>query len=367
MKSFPTKDNHRLSDQQQHPSSAFPSQSASLKILSYNVNGIKYLNRDRLRKMHSIAAFIAAGHYDLVALQEVFCQQDAQLFASRLRPSLPYSHWFTNSSIVGSPGLMMLSRWPLAAIHQRTFSLQGSPMKFYRGDWFAGKGVGYVRVVVPSGSRENHHHLNYNSKSQRAGLFESRARSHHLTVHFFNAHLLASYGPESTRESQFAVHRLAQAYELATYIESIMSETTAKGHSHPPDDSLLLLAGDLNTRLTDPGYDLLTSRLALFDAHLCQQTACSCYKSANRRFPEGLAAGGCPRAHKIDYVFLRLGGNLSSFIDVYRESGLMSKAGIKGEERTSEEEVEEVEEEAKPMSDHLPLSVRVVLTAGGEF
>ena len=366
---------------------------ASLKVLSYNVNGIKYLNGDRLRKLRSIATFIAAGHFDLVALQEVFCAVDAQLLAARLRPTLPYSHWFTNSSPVGSPGLMTLSRWPLTAIHQRQFSLQGNPLKIYHGDWFAGKGVGYVRVMVPmdgsgggggSGSSSSKGSKNSknskNSKKERLSkgpLYKkvlsnaSTDTASHLTVHFFNTHLLANYGGETIRggESQYAVHRLAQAYELAAYVEAIIGGASSSGRPLPAD-SALLLAGDLNTLLTDPGYDLLLTRLALFDAHLCPNKACSCYKSANRRFPAGLAAGGCPRADKIDYILLRLGGNLSSLVDIYRESG---QEAVVVDEKVPITKAGDPQGKgggglvATPMSDHLPVVVRVVLSAGGKF
>ena len=116
-------------------------------------------------------------------------------------------------------------------------------------------------------------------------------------------------------------------YEVAHYVETIC-RTSEK-------DSILVLAGDMNTLVTELGYNVIQSRLSTFDCHPClPQCVCNTFDRAMTK-----VAKVCPRADKIDYILARLGPNLTSEIDVFKESGLDSNGN--------------------PMSDHLPIAVRI--------
>lgn len=57
---------------------------------------------------------------------------------------LPYGKQY-HAGVFGS-GLVILSRWPLEESSMFQFPLNGRPTAFFRGDWYAGKGVAHARI-----------------------------------------------------------------------------------------------------------------------------------------------------------------------------------------------------------------------------
>lgn len=90
---------------------------------------------------------------DIVGLQEVWMQEDYEFLAKTLSSILPFSTYFYSGSI-GS-GLATFSRWPIEQIEFRRYSTTGRPEHIFRGDWFAGKGIGLARILHPSGTPIN--------------------------------------------------------------------------------------------------------------------------------------------------------------------------------------------------------------------
>jgi endonuclease/exonuclease/phosphatase family metal-dependent hydrolase len=98
---------------------------------------------------------------------------------------------------------LTLSRYPILETGFLRFKLNGRPQDFVRVDYYAGKGVGRVRVMTPGGPLD-----------------------------VYNVHLIAPYlelGPD-----RFAAHRVAQALEVGRYISKESEATPA------------VLVGDLN-------------------------------------------------------------------------------------------------------------------------
>ncbi|CAD6890081.1 unnamed protein product [Tilletia controversa] len=125
--------------------------------------------------------------YDVIALQEIWVEsEDWRYMRSRCAERYPYAKFFYTAA-VGS-GLAIMSRFPIVSTHTQAYLLNGVPMYVSHGDWIAGKAFGSVTISHP-----------------RLGL-----------VDIYNTHTMAAGGedgPEFTR-----AHRVAQAWELATKV-----------------------------------------------------------------------------------------------------------------------------------------------------
>lgn len=207
--------------------------------------------------MRAIGRAIAEMDVDVVGLQEVFYAKDRQLLVeAAARAGLTYSHYF-HSGVMGS-GLLTLSRYPIVQSSFKRFKLNGRPQDLVRVDYYAGKGVGRVRVATPAGP-----------------------------VDVYNSHLIAPYlefGPD-----RFAAHRVAQAVETGRYMVEQSSDTAA------------VLVGDMNCYPDDAVYLTMVAAGNLFEACNDGQEGCPpAYPDRN-----GYATIHPPDHY--DYVFGRAG------------------------------------------------------------
>jgi endonuclease/exonuclease/phosphatase family metal-dependent hydrolase len=231
-----------------------------LRVLTLNVWGIP-IAQDRAERMKAIGEQITALDPDIVALQEAFMPEDRDRILAYLAPGKwPYSHYFT-SGIVGS-GVMIISRYPVVDATFHRYRLGGRPERVWEADYYAGKGIGLVRLTTP------------------AGLLDVYA-----------THALAQYSPDTSDE--YAAHRATNMYEAARFV-------VAQSAGNP-----VLLCGDLNTRPDQPGYRLVTVLGGLID----------CFAQANPGDPGITYSPTNPYAdnepaQRIDYIFARHGTNL---------------------------------------------------------
>lgn len=139
--------------------------------------------------------------YDIIAFQELWMAEDFHHLQEALHRLLPYSTYFYSGAI-GS-GLATFSRWPITEVEFRRFSISGRPEHILRGDWFAGKGIGLVKVQHPEGD----------------------------TIAVLNTHVAANYDGDP-----YATHRLIQAHQYKRFFDGIQAS----------GDTLLVGAGDFN-------------------------------------------------------------------------------------------------------------------------
>lgn len=193
-----------------------------LKVLTFNTWGVPFFSRDRAARMRAIGRALATMDVDVVLLQEVFYAADRRtLTQAGAAGGLAYSRYF-DSGLVGS-GLLTLSRYPIVESSFLRFRLNGRPQDLIRSDYYAGKGVGRVRIETPAGP-----------------------------VDAYNAHFIAPYlewGPD-----RFAAHRVAQALEAGQY----MAEQSA--------DAPAFLGCDLNCYPDDDTYRTLVAAGGLTQA-----------------------------------------------------------------------------------------------------
>ncbi|ANB15203.1 inositol phosphosphingolipid phospholipase [Sugiyamaella lignohabitans] len=186
------------------------------RVLSLNCWGLKYVSKFRTLRINGIASKLAdQGHkYDIVALQEIWVEDDFKVIRDSLEQHLPYSKLYY-SGILSGPGLAVFSRWPLIDASVFRYPLNGRPSAFFRGDWYVGKSVASAIIRHPSGQN----------------------------IELLSSHMHAPYGEG---DAAYTCHRTAQAWELAR----IARRSRECGH-------LTIVVGDLNSIPGSASYDLL--------------------------------------------------------------------------------------------------------------
>jgi sphingomyelin phosphodiesterase 2 len=105
---------------------------------------LKWIAEKREIRLRALGDRLSTSEYDLICLQEIWVYGDFQYIQEKVRKFLPYSHFFF-AGFLGS-GLAIFSRWPILATSMFQFQLNGRPTAVWRGDWYAGKGVGTALI-----------------------------------------------------------------------------------------------------------------------------------------------------------------------------------------------------------------------------
>ncbi|UZJ52516.1 hypothetical protein CBS101457_001836 [Exobasidium rhododendri] len=197
-----------------------------LRILTLNVWGLAFISKAKEIRIPAIATRLAASNYDVVALQEIWCEStDWKILRNRCSVHFPYSKFFYSGSF-GS-GLAILSRYPIISTQTKPYSLNGHPVMVHHGDWIVAKAAGCATLDVP-------------------GLGP---------LDVWVTHTVAAGGEDGT-ESRRA-HRITQAYELAKFAR-ISAE---RGHH-------VICTGDFNSTPPSLSIAVLRDVGLLTDAYL---------------------------------------------------------------------------------------------------
>ncbi|KAF8518627.1 inositol phosphophingolipids phospholipase C [Gautieria morchelliformis] len=159
---------------------------SSVRVLSFNCWGLKYVAKNRKERIRAIAEELAASSYDIIGLQELWVYADYEHVRAKLSDKLRFSKFF-RSGAVGA-GLALFSRFPILTTSIHPYSLSGAPLDVAGGDWFAAKSAASIVIYHPV-------------------LGE---------VEVFNTHMYARGGEEGPEEHR--AHRLVHAWELAKLI-----------------------------------------------------------------------------------------------------------------------------------------------------
>lgn len=187
-----------------------------LRVLTFNAWGIWMITPAREARMAAIGPAIAALDPDVVAMQEVWVDADAEALAHALAEAgLPHHQRFF-STWPGDSGLFIASRFPIERTDFIEYSAGTHPDIPWHVDWLAGKGLGRVRLQTPAGP-----------------------------VDVANTHVQAGYG-----SGRYALIQLAQLMEAADFLEQ-------------DGDAPLVVAGDLNVPCDSLPYRAFARRLAL--------------------------------------------------------------------------------------------------------
>ncbi|GAA5946356.1 hypothetical protein JCM3765_000212 [Sporobolomyces pararoseus] len=196
-----------------------------LKVLSLNCWGLWLVAHKRKERLQAIAEWISNSEYDIIALQEIWVKSDFDLIVSKSRSvGLNYYSKFFYSGAIGS-GLGFLSKFPIESSFLKPFILNGNPLNFIQGDWFAGKSICGITITVP-----------------RLGIVE-----------ILNTHLFAPGGEGDKVE---ASHRVSQGFELSKLVNEIVEQKNRN----------LILTGDFNSQPHSPIIQLLLNYSNLLDS-----------------------------------------------------------------------------------------------------
>ncbi len=213
-----------------------------LRVVTYNVWGLPTVLTPKKRvRLQTIADRVVELAPDVLVLQEVWFQDDAEFLIGALEPAgMKHTHRFESWGF-GS-GLLVLSRYPLTSTEFREFS-DGKrvPWNPLHVDWAARKGVGTVRVETPLGP-----------------------------VDLAGTHLQAAYGTQD-----YLAVQLGQVVEAADHLKQF---NLRKGEPRPP----LVVAGDLNAAFDALPFKTLRSRLGLSEAAPKQGIDAILYRSGER-------------------------------------------------------------------------------------
>ncbi|KAI1760975.1 DNase I-like protein [Hypoxylon sp. FL1150] len=200
-----------------------------LNIITLNCWGLLYLSAHRAERLTAIGRELAAADPPphIVALQECWTQEDYHSVRRETRFILPFGKFYYSGAFGG--GLAILSRWPIEESTMFRYPLNGRPTAFFRGDWFVGKGVACAKIRYGSGEKD--------------------------VVEVFNTHTHAIYEHEPKHEDTYAVHRLAQCWEIAKLVRG----AAERGH-------LAIALGDFNDVPLSLSYRMFTAHAPIKDA-----------------------------------------------------------------------------------------------------
>uniref|UniRef100_A0A060T926 ARAD1C34628p n=1 Tax=Blastobotrys adeninivorans TaxID=409370 RepID=A0A060T926_BLAAD len=195
----------------------------TFRVLTLNCWGLKYVSKHREARMQEIGRRLAheESNNDIVCLQEVWVESDFNYIAECVSHLLPYAKFYYSGMLSG-PGLAVLSKWPIVDASINSFTLNGRPSAFFRGDWYVGKSVVSAVIDHPHGR-----------------------------IHVLNAHLHAPYGKG---DAAYTCHRTAQAWDMAR-----IAQRAVQGEC-------VLAMGDLNSVPGSLTYRLLDSIGSLSDS-----------------------------------------------------------------------------------------------------
>ncbi|CAK9298357.1 unnamed protein product [Gordionus sp. m RMFG-2023] len=222
--------------------------STNIRVLSQNCWGIPFLSLFRKERILALAKEISTGKYDIVALQEVWSEEDYTCLCMYSKSVLPYSHYFY-TGVIGS-GLCILSKGPIlnTIIHQ--YSLNGKPHKIWHGDWFGGKCA--TLSILQFDSFIIHFYLTHTI----AKYTTSNSLAENIVLKNYNDDPLNYFDHYSKTDDIYAVHRLCQLFELANFI------TLTSNSKH----DAIILAGDLNCSPNELPIKLLLTYTGLSDS-----------------------------------------------------------------------------------------------------
>ncbi len=123
-----------------------------LRVLTYNVWGVPVITPLRSERMARIPSAIAALEPDVVALEEVWEEEDAKTLADGLvQAGLTYIERHS-PAWPEQNGLLIASRYPLHDFRFKRYSQGRRPHLLWHVDYMSGKGVAQVKIDTPMGT-----------------------------------------------------------------------------------------------------------------------------------------------------------------------------------------------------------------------
>lgn len=126
----------------------FKALSYKLKVATFNIWGLP-IAKDRADRVSAITRYFTKNPrgLDILCLQELWMADDYRTIRAALSLEFPHAHYF-KSGVVGS-GLAIFSKYPIAEAWWKGYTVTGKAHRIFDGDWYAGKGIGAVKIKHP--------------------------------------------------------------------------------------------------------------------------------------------------------------------------------------------------------------------------
>lgn len=216
----------------------------TVKFLTFNTWGLKYVSKHRRTRLRAIAHKLVGQSnavrleasdplydnrdedYDVIALQEIWCVEDWEYLVEICSSKYPYHRAFSSGILTG-PGLAILSKIPIESTFLYRFPINGRPSAVFRGDWYVGKSVAIteLRPISPD--------------------------TPPLVI--MNTHMHAPYA--RTGDAAYTCHRSCQAWDFV----KLANLYKKAGYA-------VVLVGDMNSRPGSLPHNLLTVETGLIDS-----------------------------------------------------------------------------------------------------
>jgi endonuclease/exonuclease/phosphatase family metal-dependent hydrolase len=229
-----------------------------LLLLSLNVWGLPWpVSRIPMERMQMIAADLPRLEVDAAAFQEAWLPSARDVLLEGGRRAGLVHAWYKDR-VMGSSGLLVLSRWPILDSAFTPFALRGLPQRVQHADWFGRKGFVRCRLDLPVGELD-----------------------------LFATHLQATYGRVGYAD-EYLGHRMAQMIELA--------------HAIALSDRPLVVLGDLNARPQRDEMALLFGATGVVDVAVAIGRDAPTLRPYSPYSPDDTLPG-----KRIDYALARAG------------------------------------------------------------
>lgn len=209
----------------------------TVSLLTLNTWGLKYVSKRRKERLRAIAERLSRGEYDVVALQEIWVEEDWAYLEEACRSVYPYRRRFLSGILTG-PGLALLLKLPVERTFLYRFPINGRPSAFFRGDWFVGKSVAITLLHPRTGA------------ASADGAAKTPAAA---PLAVLNSHMHAPYA--QTGDAAYAAHRACQAWDLAQLVRTLKRAGYA-----------VVQVGDLNLKPGSLPHKLFTAEAGLMDS-----------------------------------------------------------------------------------------------------
>ena len=224
-----------------------------IRFLTFNTWGLKYVSKFRKQRLTAIAERLAGNfrgedmyglksgsgwdssgngscdgveEYDVVALQEIWCDEDWSYIVQKCKNRYPYYRRFKSGMITG-PGLAILSKIPIESTFLYRFPINGRPSAFWRGDWYVGKSISITLL--------------------------ERTAPQYAPIAILNSHMHAPYALNG--DAAYECHRACQAWDFSKLVNLYKKA----GYS-------VVVVGDLNSRPGSLPHQLLTLEAGQVDS-----------------------------------------------------------------------------------------------------
>jgi len=241
----------------------------SIKILTFNTWALWLVSDYRNERIQAIAKFLTNCDHDIIGLQEVWCESDANYIKSSLLLTHPYSRYVA-SGMIGS-GMLLLSKFPFSGSYFVPYSHSGHVLHF-PGEFYVAKGYAYFALQHPEMGR----------------------------IHVYLTHMHAVYdliGDEGMKQ-----YRSSQGWELASAVRLMAS------NSKDP----IVMMGDFNCDPDGLVHRMTRQVAQVHDAWLANPLTkalpgYTCDTKDNPFTPIDLREHEDHNGKRLDYIFYRNG------------------------------------------------------------